>query len=186
MKKEDPLMGENATARILEWFSKNPSGSIHVNELARRIDLSNASCSRILNHLERKGLLVREMKGNAHFYSLKDNYVTTEMKRFFILLRLHESGLIEELADEHPSLTNLVLYGSCATGRYDEISDMDLLAILNERIMTDLERYGEELKIKVEITSMNIGRWLSMKSKNDGFYNEVKRDGIVLYGGDLP
>jgi predicted nucleotidyltransferase len=186
MKVEEHLMRDNATARVLEWFSRNPSGSIHVNELARRIGLSNASCSRILNNLERKGILSREEIGNAHLYSMKDHYLCREMKRFFILLRLHESGLVEAIARENPSLTNLVLYGSCATGRYDESSDLDLLAIANEDVAVDLERYDEVLNVRIQIARINIGRWLKMKSTNDGFYTEVKRDGIVLHGGDLP
>ncbi|MDG6224051.1 MAG: nucleotidyltransferase domain-containing protein [Candidatus Thermoplasmatota archaeon] len=186
MDEKNPLLSENATARILEWFSRNQSVSIHVNELARKTGLSNATCSRIPNILEGKGLLLREEKGNAHFYSLNDMYVTKEIKRFFLLLRIHESDLIETLSDEHPSLTNLVLYGSCARGTFDERSDLDILAIMSEKMRTDLTLFEEGLGINIGITSLNIGRWLAMKERNEGFYNEVKRDGIVLYGGDLP
>jgi predicted nucleotidyltransferase len=186
MNKDGPLLAENASSRILEWFTRNSTRSIHVNELAREIGLSNASCSRILNNLERKGILVRRQIGNAHLYSLKDNYVTRETKRFFVLLRLHESGLVEAIVEGYPSLTNLVLYGSCATGKNDERSDLDLLAIANEDIKLDMEGYEETLNIGIEITSMNIGKWLTMKTRNDGFYLEVKRDAIVLYGEDLP
>ena len=179
-------MRDNATARILEWLSRNPARSIHVNELARKTGLSNATCSRILNVLERKGILSREEKGNAHFYSMNDNYLTREIKRFFLLLRIHESALTEALSDVHPSLTNLVLYGSCARGTNDERSDLDILAMVNEKIRIPLDPFEEELGIHIEITSLNIGRWLAMKERNEGFYNEVKRDGIILYGGDLP
>jgi len=186
MKKDRGLLRDNATMNVLEWFSRNPSTKIYVNELSRTVQLSNASCSRILNLLERKGLLEREELGRAHYYMMRDNYITREIKRFFLILRLHESGLIEYLAKRDPSLTNLVLYGSCATGELDENSDIDILAITNTRARADIEQFQEYLQRSIEITSMNIGRWMSMKNNNEGFYQEVKRDGISLLGGDLP
>lgn len=186
MKEDHDLLRDNATVKVLEWFSRNPSTKIYVNELSRTAQLSNASCSRILKLLEAKGFLEREEMGRAHYYRMKDNFATRETKRFFLILRLHESGLIEYLSSMGPSLTNLVLYGSCATGEFDENSDIDILAITNSRIMQDIEPFQEFLEKRIEITSMNIGRWISMKESNDGFYQEVSRDGIPLFGGDLP
>lgn len=186
MKDESLLLGENATVKILEWFSRNPSNKVYVNELSRIVNLSNASCSRLLNLLENKGLLIREKMGNAHYYALKDNYVTREMKRFFLMIRIYESGLVDYLKENDPSLTNLILYGSCATGKYDKRSDMDILAISNSKKHIDLETFQEFLDIRIELTTMNIGRWISMKNNIDGFYKEVKKDGIILFGGELP
>lgn len=186
MKGDDLLLGENATIKVLEWFSRNPSKKVFVNELSRTIPLSNASCSRILNRLVRKDLLIKEELGRAHYYQLKDHYATREMKRFFMLLRLHESKLIEELPESDPTLSNLVLYGSCATGTFDEKSDMDILSISNGDKTVNIEPYQQFLGMNIEITSMNIGRWVLMKKANDGFYQEVKRTGILLWGSELP
>ena len=119
MKDELFLLRENATIKILEWFSRNPDSKVYVNELSRIVHLSNASCSRLLNLLENKGLLTRENMGTALYYNLMDNFATREIKRFFLIMRLHESGLVEYLTEKDPSLTNLILYGSCATGRSD-------------------------------------------------------------------
>lgn len=186
MKDDRDLFGQHASLKIMEWFSRNPGRKVYVNELSKIIQLSNASCSRILNVLERKGFLSREKMGKAHYYELIDNFATREMKRFFLIMRLHESDLVEYLSGNNPGLTNLVLYGSCATGEYDEKSDMDILAINNGRIMADLDTYEDFLRMRIEITSLNIGRWISMKKNNDGFYKEVKEDGIILFGGELP
>ncbi|MEA3559695.1 MAG: nucleotidyltransferase domain-containing protein [Candidatus Thermoplasmatota archaeon] len=176
----------NALFKIMEWFSRNPGRKVYVNELSKIIQLSNASCSRVLNLLEGKDLLKREMLGKALYFELRDNFATREMKRFFLILRLHESGLVEYLSESNPSMTNLILYGSCATGEYDEYSDMDILAITNDQIKADMRSYQEIMNISIEITSMNIGRWISMRDRNEGFYQEVKKDGIILFGGILP
>jgi len=186
MKGPRNLWNDSALARVMEWFSRNPGKRVYVNELSRLIHLSNASCSRSLNLLEKKKILEMERIGKAHYYRLIDNYATRELKRFFFILRLHGSGLVEHLSENNPSMTNLILYGSCATGEYDENSDIDLLAINNGQITADLDTYQDKLETRIEITSMNIGKWLALRRKNNGFYQEIRRRGIALIGGELP
>ena len=180
----DPF-SKYAMWKIMEWFTHHPSDMQYVNGLSKETGLSNATCSRLLNELEENSILRRKELGRAHYYELVDNYIARGLKRFILLYRLNETGLVERLVEENPSLTNLVLYGSCATGEYEEDSDLDLLAIVNNKVKIELDQYVDQIGRVIHITSINIGKWISMKNENEGFYQEVKRSGIYLVGGEL-
>ena len=185
METEFDPFSRYAMWKIMEWFTQHPGSMQYVNGLSKETGLSNATCSRLLNELEEKSILRRKELGRAHYYEFNENYIAREVKRFILLYRLNEAGLVERLVEENPSLTNLVLYGSCATGEYEEGSDLDLLAIVNGKIRLDLHQYCEKLGREIHIASINIGKWISMKNENEGFYQEVKRSGICLIGEEL-
>ena len=58
---------------------------------------------------------------------------------------------------------------------------MNILEISNSSKTEDLDIYLEVLDIEIALTTMNIGRWISMKNNSDGFYKEVKEDGLILF-----
>lgn len=171
--------------KIFQYFSSNPTKEVYVKGLSDEIDLSLGTCSTVLRDLEKMGILEMREMGQAHFYKLKDDYLTKEMKRFVALFILHQGKLIENLLDIDPQIISIALYGSFATGEFDERSDMDLLIISASKISIDTEDLNRELGYTIVILKMKLEEWIRLKEKDDPFYKEVKKDHIHLYGGRL-
>ena len=170
--------------KILKYFAMHPGSEVYVNEISEKLGISRGMCSRALRDLRAYGILKKRESGKEHFYRLEENYLTRELKRFVFLFHLYDSGFVDFILFQMPDVGYIVLYGSHARGDFNEDSDVDVLIIgpNKSKIQIPDEKIGKEVNIQL----FTVGEWLRMKKENAGFYNTVKENHIVLYGGELP
>ena len=109
--------------KILGWFLSHPTSSININELSRELVVSPGSVKRFTDLFYREQLVDMEKIGTAHMFTLNNSsYIARELKKTFMVLKLWE-GKLEELA---PNAISLAVYGSIASGSFDEKSDIDV------------------------------------------------------------
>jgi predicted nucleotidyltransferase len=96
---------------------------------------------------------------------------------------------IKKIYGEH--LRKVILYGSYARGDFDEDSDIDIMILLDMSDM-DLKAYSQQLSYMTYDYNMEndidikpiaksekfFNKWVD----NYPFYNNVNKEGIVLYG----
>ncbi len=174
--------------KILAHFLEYPSQSFYVKEVARILDISPGSSSSSLKRFKKWGLVEKEEKGQTHLYKLNNELaVVRELKTTFMLIQLRETGFVDDLIKIDDNIISIALYGSFATGVFDEKSDLDFILIAPKKL--DLyefsERIEEELKRVVSIEIFSIGQWTKLKEREDPFYNNVMMNHILLYGGEL-
>ncbi len=131
----------------------------------------------VINHvkiLENESLIKKEKRGVYESYISEKNDLFRTYRRNDILLRIHESGLIDFLADEHMP-DAMVLFGSCARGEDIETSDVDLLVVAKEKEV-DLKKFESALKRKI---SLHFEENVSQIPKE--LLNNII-NGIVVYG----
>ncbi len=174
--------------KILAHFLEHPTSSFYVKEIARILDISPGSASSSLKRFKEWKLVKKEEKGQIHLYKLNNELVVVrELKTTFMLMQLHKIGIVDKLLKIDDNIISIALYGSYATGEHDEKSDLDVLLIapskpdLNEFI----ERIEKKLKRVVSIEIFSIGQWNKLRDREDPFYNNVMRNHILLYGGEL-
>ena len=174
--------------KILAYFLEHSTSSIYVKELARILDVSPGSVSSALKRFKKWGLVEKEEIGQTHLHKLNNELVVVrELKTTFMLMQLQEIGFVDRLLTIDDNIISIALYGSYATGEYDEKSDLDLLLIsplkldLNEFI----EHIEKKLKRVVSIEIFSLSQWNKLKERKDPFYNNVMMNNILLYGGEL-
>ncbi len=180
------LFNKYACWKVLRHFALHPSSEMYVKEIAKKLDLSTGMSSEILRKLESSGILEVRKLGQAHYYSLKESYMTTELKRFVGLFHIYDSGLVNRLLDEMPEIHSIALYGSYAKGDFNEHSDIDLLLITHQKADFDLGELEDKLDIEINLQAFSIGQWLKLKRSSDPFYNELMNHHVLLYGVELP
>jgi predicted nucleotidyltransferase len=174
--------------KILSHFLEHPTEEFYVKELARILEVSPGSVSTTLRQFKDWGLVKREKKGQTHMYKLNnDLIVVKELKKAFMLIRLHELELIKKLLEIDGNVISIVIYGSFATGDYDKESDVDLLIIASKKhdLIEFMEEIEAELNREVSIEIFSIAQWKKIKAKMDPFYTNVMHDHILLYGSEL-
>ncbi len=103
--------------RVLEFFLTHPSSEIHLNELARNLDIARGSAKGYCDVFVDEGLILETSKGNLRLFRLNRNdFAIRETIRAYYLLKLKHLG-IERLA---VGSTSLAIYGSFAQGDIDE------------------------------------------------------------------
>jgi hypothetical protein len=160
--------------KILQVFFDHPNKTYQLRELSRITKISLPSVKKHVEELVKQDL-IKEIEGGIYkgyksFLSKK--YKT--LKRNDILLRLEESGFIEEL--EKTFTPNcIILYGSAIHGTDDERGDIDLFIQSSKKKM-DLSKYENKINRKISIlfeTDMN---------KIDKTFKNTLANGIVLNG----
>lgn len=170
--------------KILGWFLSHPTSSVNLNELARELEVSPGSVKRFADLLYREHIVDMKQIGTAYMFTLNNSsHVVKELKKTFMVLKLRE-GKLEELA---PNAISLAVYGSTASGNFDEKSDIDVLVIGTQQDV-DHDRVPEiETKVghELQITVIPYYEWESRKENGDPFVLSVLAKHILFAGKEL-
>ncbi len=166
--------------KILEYFILNPSKEIHLKELARRIKVSPASIKFYCDLFEREGILIVKRKGNLKIFKLNDSdFAVKEIKKAYYALLLKERG-VEKVCKN----CTLAIYGSFASGEFDEKSDLDIIVIGDEKDINYKLLHEIESKIgrNIQLTVIPFYKWEKLKKENDSFAKSVIKENILIKG----
>jgi predicted nucleotidyltransferase len=170
--------------RVLGWFLMHPTTKPGINQLARELSVSPGSVKNYVDLFVQEGFLETSRVGTTRLLSLNnDDSIVQEMKRVCMMLLLREAG-ITGIAKNSISL---VLYGSVATGTFDEKSDIDILVLGEEndidvtRVAEIEERIGHEL----HVTVIPYYRWEELKQQGDAFAASVIARHVRFHGAEL-
>ena len=183
------LFKQNMSWKILSYFIEHPTQAIYVKEMSRLLKISPSGTNQSLKFLESAKLLMKEEKGKAHYYTLNNDLsIVHYIKIAYFLARLDDLDIAERFKHKDDSLISLAIYGSYATGKFDEKSDVDILIISSKKknyFLKEISELEKFLNIEVNVEIFNIASWQKLKDKNDNFYMEVTSNYVLLFGSEL-
>jgi predicted nucleotidyltransferase len=159
----------------MKIFFDRPEEKFHIREIARMTKLSAPGVMKILDKLEKEGLLVTKKENVVVNVQLARTEKVKWLRRCNNIQSLHESGLISYLRDEYEEPEAVVLFGSYSRGEDTSASDVDIAVITGKRIKLDLKKYEKKIKRKISIFELDI------KTAEIEFLNDLA-NGIVLSG----
>ncbi|AGK60058.1 hypothetical protein Asulf_00022 [Archaeoglobus sulfaticallidus PM70-1] len=170
--------------KVLEYFITHQSAEVHLKELSRRLKISPGSAKTYCDIFERDCILRVKRKGNLKLFTLNnDDFAVRELKKAYYATLLKELG-IEKIAE---NCISLAIYGSFASGNFDEMSDLDILIIgeeedVNRDLILELQ---EKLGREIQLTVLPYYRWEKMKKEGNKFAESVLRNYILIKGAEL-
>ncbi len=169
---------------VLEFFLGS-SRQIHANGLAKRLKISVSTAQGYLLGYEKEGVLEKEKTANVILYKLKETPLTLELKKAFFLSAA--LPFVGQFMKENPFVTTLALFGSHAKGTFDEKSDIDLIAICQEKKLKldSLKNAEEKIGKETKIQSFSLQEWRNLVKKQDSFAIAVLKNNILLFGDPL-
>ncbi|HLF18766.1 MAG TPA: nucleotidyltransferase domain-containing protein [Candidatus Omnitrophota bacterium] len=143
--------------RVLNYFFLNEEKQAYINELARLIEADPKNVFRILVQLQQEGLLKSEFRGKERFFSVnKGNPLYKHYKEIFLKTAGFEHGLSERLKTVK-NLKEAYIFGSYANGRYEAMSDIDILLVgTHSSIEAQKAIYGLQKETGREINVIDI------------------------------
>ncbi len=170
--------------KILEYFLRYPSEKTYLKELAKKLQISPRSVKIYCDLFEKEGIIKREIIGNMHIFTTNnDNFRVREMKRAYFINLLAEMN-IENIAEDCASIA---VYGSYASGNYDDKSDIDILIIGNKKnvkrelVVNIMKKIDKEIQLNV----IPIIKWEKMKKDKDHFVKNIIRNHVLIKGVEL-
>ena len=184
----EDLIISKTRVKLLELFLTNPGKIFHVRELVRRVDEEINAVRRELAHLEKKGLVSKEPRGNRLYYTLRRDYpLYFELTEIFaktrglgldLLKNRAKLGRIKfvslsgrfarHLAKEDPELVDVLVVGEIV---------LPELALL---IRAEEARRGQE----INYTAMTEEEFAFRKKRRDPFIVAILSGSRVMVIGD--
>ncbi|MBT9132275.1 MAG: hypothetical protein DDT32_01755 [Syntrophomonadaceae bacterium] len=164
--------------KVLSFFCRNPSISIHDSEVSRRIkDISLASVNNALRKLSEAGLIERKQEGQQMYNKLNFSHpLVKHYRKFLNTLNLYPA--LEEFKKE---VNKIILFGSYFEGTNTEDSDIDLFLVTDSpasKIQRIVNKFNLNDKLKPVIrTSV---QYLKLKKEEPVFFEEINR-GVIYY-----
>ncbi|MDP4012952.1 MAG: nucleotidyltransferase domain-containing protein [Candidatus Nanoarchaeia archaeon] len=166
--------------RILEKFLDFPRKNYYVREISRLAKISHPSVILHLKALVKDGLIIKEKIGiYPTFIANRDSEIFKIYRRFNIILRITESGLLDYLYDK--CLPNsIILFGSASKGEDLEESDIDLFVQSPEKKL-NLDKYEKLLNRKISLFFEENFSKLNNELKNNILNGIILRGYIKVY-----
>ena len=168
--------------KILKPFIKEPEREFHIRELARINKKSPTTISKYLSKYGGKNILTAKRRLNHLLYKANlESPIFKQIKLFYNLRKLRESGLIDYLIGEFNNPEAIILFGSFRKAEDIPKSDIDLLIITPSNKEINLTRYEKLLNHKIQLFLCSHKKIDEMKTKNKELLNNFI-NGIVLEG----
>lgn len=184
----DRLFASKLRIKLLDAFLSSPDARFYIRELERKIKEEAKNVSRELKNLEALGLLISEKQGNLKYYSVNENFFLYPELKAIIFKTTGVQGLLKEALERLKGIETAFIYGTYATGKESESSDVDIMVIgkpdlneLNEAI-SDLE---EKLNREINYMCFDQEEFKERRKAGDAFIKDVlSGEKIMLKGSE--
>lgn len=176
------MLEKYALLRAMKKILGEPNRKFSMSALARETSLAVSASGYCLRYLEGQGMVKKEVVGKTHQYRADlDSFLTRQWKVVFSLEALHRENIVGKVLGKMENVSSILLYGSVASGRDDEKSDIDILVIADtiRRQSAGIPAVaGRELNISI-YTPME---WRKKAQKEKAFYDNAIMNSLTLYG----
>jgi predicted nucleotidyltransferase len=171
-----PSKEEQVLRIILE---NSPLRHWHFEELVKSSGMTRAAANKWLGRYQKEGLIKRvKEKGKFPYFTCgSGNPAYTARKKMFLLNKIHESGLLQDIINDEEVQT-AIIFGSAARGDWYKDSDIDLFVYGRPRKM-DKQRYERKLRRDIEMHVFSTKK--ELKKIKTGLIKNVV-DGYILKG----
>lgn len=174
--------------KLLAFLFAHMRESFYVRELARTLAVDPTNLSRELRALERQGVLVSELRGQARYYRLNARYRAFRELKGMVAKTVGVVGMLQDAFRTMREVQLALLYGSFAKGREDEASDIDVLVVGNppsERLADAVAVLEKRLGREINVTTYAPNEFARKRRGNDPLLKSIFHDAYVLLAGNL-
>ncbi len=177
---------------VIKTFLDYPERDWVLSELSEESGVSKTTVWRAVNRLDERGLVEKSMAGKTSIVKVKKRRVLERIVKmaFAEVKEMRETA--EEYAEEVGQIDGVkscILFGSVARGTADFESDIDILVLVADEsveaevgVITD--RFNSEKSVRIMPDVLEKSRFEEMKDYGEDFAEEIKREGVVLWGQD--
>jgi predicted nucleotidyltransferase len=182
----EKLIGSRLRTKLLGWLLSHSDESFFVRQMEQLIQENSTNISRELRRLEEMGIVQSEKRANLKYVKINQNCpFYKELKGLFLktvgtpsreeIMKIEE--ILREFREEigklyGERLKDVILYGSWARGEGTEESDIDLLVLLEGKVIP-----GREIDRMIDIiTEINLkySVLLSVHPISEADYTTIK------------
>lgn len=176
-------LNNNKIQQIITFFFLNPRKRIYLKQLSDQLDLDNGNLSRYLTSLVNEGFLNAQEEGRQKYFSLNHNYLVLPELKKMMAVKISPEILLKELFSKFSELKAAYIFGSYASGKFNDKNDLDVMLIgeqnpfdIRREIVKLQKQFGREINI-IDYTEAEYNK----KIKNqDAFLKKVLAEPKII------
>ena len=167
----------SAIARILlNYLFLNTAEELYTNQIVSKFGLDKRNLVKKIKELEKEGIIKSREMGNIRLFSINKDYPLYKEYKTIILKSSGIETELKELLKKQKKVSEAYIFGSYATDKMGEHSDIDVLVVgghsiynLQKEVDKLQKLYGRE----INIVNMDEKDYNNKKKKNDPFVNKI-------------
>lgn len=190
----EKILGSKLKIKLLRIFHDNPNREFTLYDIRKMFNLSSGTVIPILKSLANSRALLSRRVGKSILYQLNSNNLI--VKKILEIFGSERELLFEKAREfvkklDKTDILSIVLFGSVATGKITELSDIDFVIVYKNKyqlVKSNVERLSEKfLEQEILISPIILSRKeiIEMLNRYDTFILRVQDEGKVLYGKPL-
>jgi predicted nucleotidyltransferase len=190
----EKILGSKSKIKLLRIFYDNPNREFTLYEIKKTFNLSAGTVNPVLKSLANCRALLSRRVGKSILYQLNSNNLI--VKKILEIFESEKKMLFEKAIEfvkkiHKSDILSIVLFGSVATGKITELSDIDFVIVYKSKyqlVKSNVEKLIEkflEQEILISPIILSKKEIIEMLNKYDSFILRVQDEGKVLYGKHL-
>ena len=179
------LFTSKARVKILGLIIFRPS-ELHLREISRQTGVSPVYAAKELENLKALGLVSEKRKGNMRLFSANRlSPIFPELKSIFMKTEALPSVLRKGFEDK--DIRFMAIYGSFASGKESENSDIDILIIgdVSEKaVSSSLAEFEKNAGREANYILWNEREFMERADKGHALLRDIAEKPLIMLSGD--
>jgi len=162
------------TQKVLNYFFINPTAKCYINELAKILKVDPKNLLRKLNELEKEGLFTSEFSGRQKYYYLNKSFPLLKLYKEIFLKTLGIENILRKIISSDSKIIEAYIFGSYASNKMDQISDIDLLIIGDHSsidIINKINKIQKEIGREINVINFTLEEFKKKKQTDNLIMN---------------
>jgi len=173
----------NIEKKLLIYYFANTQTEHHLSELARILTVDPANLDKKIKQLEHDGLFKVHARGNQKIYSLNHHFPLYREYKNIISKTYGIEDMLKQVLKKMAGVQNAYIFGSYATGNFDNFSDIDLLVIGEHdalKLSTAIHKIEKMVDREINIVEFRANDFKKQIKTNPLLINIFKKSTIKL------
>lgn len=164
-------------AEILTLLYLNEDKEFYLREIAVKLSKTPMAVHYELNKLEKEGVIKSRYLGRMRFVSIDNKYHSKKELKSLIIKSYGVAEKIKQTLKQLPGIDEALIYGSFATGKTDNNSDIDLFVMGDldyEELVSSVKKMESELNREINIQVMSESETKKRLKEKDPYILDIR------------
>lgn len=174
-------------AELLRLFLTNPDQSFYMQEIGRILGKKPGNFQRVINNMEKEGVLISERKANARYFKANKEYPLYEDMKNIVFKTIGVTGSIKDVLQKIGSIDYAFIYGSYAKASENYLSDIDLIVVGKcdeNKLIKNFDRLEDLLKRDINYKFYTLSDLKKEIKQKEPFLLNILKDKKIMLIGD--
>src|SRR3989338_4067826 len=174
-------------AELLRLFFTNPDQSFYMQEIGRILGKKPGHFQRVINNMEKEGVLISERKANARYFKANKEYSLYGEMKNIVFKTVGVTGSIKDVLKKIGNIDYAFIYGSYAKANENYLSDIDIMVVGKcdeDKLIKDFDHLEELLKRDINYKLYTLNDFKKEIKQKEPFLVNILKDKKIMLIGD--